>query len=691
MLSRKENPTDATDTTGPAENAGTPGDPTTCCITKRAGLVALGMGPLVLGTAVPAAAAEQPPAGPAGPSFNVLGGLGGFVDALPGHWATAGVLAAGGLAAGYLKLKKTPAGAGARVLRGPKGEGFANKMELASLFGERQLLARIPELRPSLHNATGRKPSGLDAGLRLGTDALWKRQLWISCEDSVLIFAPPRSGKSAWLIGAVIDAAGAAVVTSTRADLYQLTHRLRRANGRPVWVFNADVDGVANTIRWNPVKGCEDPNVAMRRAGYMLAAHAKGESMANQSFWDSHSMRLLRALMMAAALKGGTLMDVAAWCSDPNNPEPLRVMEANAHRVPELWYRDLRQEMEAPDKTAAGVYMSLSPTLEFLSLPGTAQIVLPAPGEREFSAEELLQRQGTLYLMGEDREHGSIAPLYSCLVAEIYETAKAMAKRAGGRLDPYGRFILDEAAVICPLPLHRWSADAGGWNIHLVMSVQGRAQLEDRWGRTGADILWQNMNKFALGGSSVPADLETLSSLIGDKDETVVTVSKDRDGKPTESHSLRRVRIMSPSEIRKMKVGTGLYFHRAGSPVLVNYTPGWKRKDVKLALKEEKAEQKAAEKAAKVAARPGIDLTKQQPVAAPAAASEAFPWAAAPPPSAAPLTAVQQPVAANPYNAPPMPNEPPVVPAQQPAAAPASAPAEAEASLPRASGDNLSW
>ncbi|WP_195911436.1 type IV secretory system conjugative DNA transfer family protein [Streptomyces kaniharaensis] len=499
--------------------------------------------------------------------------------------------------------------------------------------------------------------------------------MYIACEDTVLIFAPPRAGKSAWLGGQLIDAAGAVVATSTRADLYKLTHVLRRRDGRPVWVFNSDLEGVPNTIKWNPVRGCENPTIAIRRAGYMLSASAKGEAMANQSFWDSHSFTLLRNLMMAAALKGGTLLDVARWVSDPNNGEPLRIMKGNAHRVPQLWIDSLEQEMNAPDKTAAGVYMSLAPTLDFMSVPTVAQIVLPAPGEPEFSPYELLATQGTLYLMGEDRDRGSIAPLYSCLVAEVYEESKEWAKRAGGRLDPYIRFILDEAAIICPLPIHRWTSDAGGWNIHMEISAQSRSQLDERWGRTAAQTIYNNCNKLVLGGLTVPSDLEDLSMLVGDADQTVVSVSKDKDGKPTESHSIRRIRIMPPKDIREMKVGNGLYLHRAVAPIKVTYLPTWKRKDVKESLREEKKALKLQRKEQKLAAKQGtVDLVKQ-PVPVPAPVMPSAPPAMPVPTPAAPP--VQQPApAATVVFPPPLPNYSPEIPAQQPAAAPAEAPAE---------------
>ncbi|MFG3229908.1 type IV secretory system conjugative DNA transfer family protein [Kitasatospora sp. NPDC048194] len=672
MMSRHEHPIEPTDT-----DASAPEYDDGCCDGKRTALVALstaGALPLLVGAASPAPASPgtQVPTPNMGNGVDLLTNI---VANLPGHWFTVAGVAVAGLGLGYMHLKEQVSSGKARALPLPRGTGFANKGEINLSLGERQLLNRVGELRPSLAR---RSANALDLGAHLGTDMIWKQGLYIACEDTVLIFAPPRSGKSAWMGGQIIDAAGAAIVTSTRSDLYRLTHRLRERDGRPVFVFNTDLEGVPNTIRWNPVRGCRNPETAIDRAGYMLAGSSSGEALTNETFWNSHSFSVLRALMMAADFMGGTLIDVARWVADPDNQEPLRVLESNAALVPHGWLDTLRQEMNAPDKTAAGVYMSLAPTLQFLSVPSIAQIVQPLPGEPEFTAYELLARQGTLYLMGEDRDRGSIAPLYACLVADVYKEAKRWAKNAGGRIDPYVRFVLDEAAIICPLPLNKWTSDAGGWNIQLEISVQSYSQLEERWGVNGARTIYNNCNKFALGGLANPDDLERLSVLVGDADQTVVSVSKDKDGKPTESHSLRRIRVMPPKDVREMKVSQGLYIHRAVPPIRVQYVPTWKRKDVKLELKLAKQEARRDKREQKRLAKLPVQLDKHQPVPVPAAPVTVPTWQQ----PTAPAASV--PVPPMPNLAPPRPTVPPAVPA------PAEAPAEQP--LPRASGDGgLLW
>ena len=61
--------------------------------------------------------------------------------------------------------------------------------------------------------------------------------VWSSIEDVTLVFGGPRTGKTGWLAGRILDAPGAVLVTSTRTDLHELTGALRARRG-PVFVFN---------------------------------------------------------------------------------------------------------------------------------------------------------------------------------------------------------------------------------------------------------------------------------------------------------------------------------------------------------------------------------------------------------------------------------------------------------------------
>ena len=571
--------------------------------------------------AVAAGAENEGGSGPSlGEVFNLMGTVATHwpLGGLPGFGLTA--VAAGGVGYVYLK-QQADMGKSGPTEKGKVSArvGFANPKELKQWLSESRLRSQAETLRPGLEGVKRRTISPHDVGLHLGTDLLYKKGLFVACEDIVLMYAPPRTGKSAQYGNAIIDAAGACVVTSTRGDLYDHTHQLRREHNRPIWVFNAGVSGVENTLRWNLVEGCEDPVVALRRAGYLLSASASGENMENASFWEGHSFMVLACYLMAAAIKGLDLTAVRSWVTDSTNRDALDILEGHSERVPAGWARGLSQMRQAPEKTRDSVYLTLIRSFEFMSLPQVVDIVSPRPGQQKFDVADFLRSRGTLYLMGRDQQYGSVAPLFTALVGEIYEAAYLQADNSpGGRMDPYLRMVLDEAAVICPLPLHRWSADAGGRNIQLLVSVQSPSQLRERWGHNGAQTIMNNSVRVALGGLSIPQDLEELSLLCGEKDEEVASPSQTDEAKQSRSVSVRRVRIMPQDAIRQMREGTGLVFYRHLPPIRYRFTPVWERKDVKELAKQAKAQAKLEAKLTKKGVQvAGPVLPPQMPATAP--------------------------------------------------------------------------
>src|SRR3954447_16351064 len=123
------------------------------------------------------------------------------------------------------------------VLRG-YDTGLATAYEVERALSRDAVRRSARVTRPGLPRPH-RAPAAA-VGIRLGRrQALGRRPLYATLEDVVLAVAPPRSGKTAWLGGAVIDAPGAVVATSTKTDLYEYTGLLRALRG-PVHVFNPE-------------------------------------------------------------------------------------------------------------------------------------------------------------------------------------------------------------------------------------------------------------------------------------------------------------------------------------------------------------------------------------------------------------------------------------------------------------------
>ncbi|WP_067475279.1 type IV secretory system conjugative DNA transfer family protein [Actinomadura hibisca] len=496
---------------------------------------------------------------------------------VPYAWMTLAAYGAWQARTGWERLAagRTPRGR----RRKNRYQGTASAVELHRRLSARAVRRHGSRTRPMLDV---RAAEVTEVGVAIGRVHRWSPRLFGTAEDSYLLVAPPRTGKTGWMAGAVLDAPGAVVATSTRVDLHTHT-ALTRADRGPVWVLNPDDMGaVPSTLRWSPLVGCHLPGEAMQRAGYLLDATGSGGD-GKDAFWSGQAHTLLRLMLHAAALAEGDLRDVYRWVSHPDNPAPLAILAHHPHAATG-WADELADLLEAPDGTLGSIARTAAGALAWLSDPALEHAACPPVGE-EFDATSFLLDGGTLYLIGADRPHASMAPYVACLTAFLFEHAKRLAARSpGARLDPPLTLALDEAAIICPVPLERWSAEAGGHGVTVLAAVQSIAQLHDRWGEPRAKTIWNNATvKLVFGGFTDAAELEAVSAICGHHDvvahapRRLPATGGDREQRP--APVLRTERVLPPERLRLLPPGRALLLHRTTRPAIVCLSPVWDRPD----------------------------------------------------------------------------------------------------------------
>ena len=413
-------------------------------------------------------------------------------------------------------------------------------------------------------------------------------------EDVVVAFGGPRAGKSGWLAGRVIDAPGAVVVTSTRTDLYDLTKQLRAERG-PVFVFNAvGLAGLRSTITFDPLTGCANPVTAVDRATDMIAAASRA-SGGDREFWDAQARRVLAALLHAAALGGESMQTVQRWVADPASAE-REVLVLLRRSAEPAFSQDAAQFTSTNDRTRSSITSSIMPALGWLTSPAAA--AAGAAGRRPFDVEGLLRSRATVYLLG--GEESQAAPLVSALTGHIAREARRLAATCpGGRLDPPLRLCLDEAALICPVPLDQWTADMGGRGVTIVCCFQSRAQLLARYGEHAAATILNNTGAVMLfGGTRDRDDLQFWSTLAGERDEPITTT--DLHGRVA-SRTVRKVAVLPPAAIANLPAGKVVVIRRGIAPVIGRATMAWRRRDVRRLTTRAARAENAARRARRLA------------------------------------------------------------------------------------------
>jgi Type IV secretory pathway, VirD4 components len=404
------------------------------------------------------------------------------------------------------------------------------------------------------------------------------QRVWASIQDVVVMFGGPRTGKTQWLAGRIIDAVGAVIITSTRLDLLKQTGPLRALRG-PVFVFNPVGLGLQkSTITFDPLTGCADPVTAHERAADMLDA-ANRASGGDREFWDEQGRRNFAALLHAAALGGLAIDVVQKWLSDLDGAES-RILDLLRERSPEPAFEAaVTQFIATNPRTRTSITSTISPALGWLTHgPARAAARPISEGGRPFDVKTLLDDRAAVYMLG--GEEAQVAPLVCALTGYIAREARRLAAlQPGGRLDPPLSLRLDEAALICPVPLDRWSADMGGRGVSIIACFQSRAQLVDRYGQAKAAVILNNSGARVLfGGTADRDDLTYWSTLAGERDEPITTT--DLHGRVA-SRTTHRVPVLAPSQLSNLPDRRVVVFRRGMPPVIGRAEQAWRRLDVR--------------------------------------------------------------------------------------------------------------
>lgn len=461
--------------------------------------------------------------------------------------------------------------------RARRKAGVASTLDIVRTGSAPAVRRRATVVRPSLKVRSRTELLGTPtAEIALSLCRVGLLRVWSLLEDVVCVFGGPRTGKTGWLAGRVLDAPGAAVVTSTRTDLFQLTRGLRARRG-PVHVFNVvGLGGIASTVCFDPVQGCEDPVTAAERASDLLAGGSVARG-GDREYWETQARRVLAAFLHAAALGRRNMQAVLAWVADPDEHEHEVTSLLAMSPVPSF-VQDATQFLTTNERTRSSITSTVMPALGWLTSPTASAAASRNGGLPVLDVAELLRTRATIYLLG--AEETQAAPLVCALTGHIAREARRLAARKpGGRLDPPLLLALDEAALISPVPLDSWTADMGGRGVAIVAAFQSRAQLIARWGGTGAAIILNNSaSVLVFGGTRDRDDLDYWSALAGERDEPVVTT--DERGAVL-SRTVRRVPVIAPAQLANLPFGRVLLIRRGMAPVIGRVRMAWKRRDVR--------------------------------------------------------------------------------------------------------------
>lgn len=449
-------------------------------------------------------------------------------------------------------------------------KGFAQYSELRKTVSEKAMLKRAKTLRPSLKTA---KPS--DVSWRVGSSR--GIDVRISTEQSVVLWGPPRSGKGLRIvIGAIVDAIGSLVTTSTRGDNIAATYSIRKKAG-PVVVFDPQgISGIRSAMKWSPIRGAEDPEIATRRAKSILAGDPS--SKGGNAEWANASSIIAAGLLHAAAVSGKGISDLRSWTSNAGMAKAAQsILEVDGTPG---WAGRLGGVLDADPRLLDSNWHSLRSAFDPLFLPKISEAMSPGDGE-DFSAREFLQNNGSLYLLGTGAAVGAVGGFLAAMMNDLVEEARRMAMSSPGqRFDPGLALILDELFNLFAWPeLPVVMSDGGGSGISTMVVQQSLSQPRTVLGDTQADTIWASANvKLLLGGAGDTDDLRSFSDLLGPRYVKRTSESLSEQGLSWNQNETQQP-LISIDELRRLPDGLGVMTGKNGRPILLDVGRWVDRKD----------------------------------------------------------------------------------------------------------------
>lgn len=343
--------------------------------------------------------------------------------------------------------------------------------------------------------------------------------LYSPYDQALRVVGPMGSGKTFRFLGRVLRMApGPVLATSTKPDTVELTYGARLRRGPVVSVDPQGVCPGIAPIRWNPVFGAQDTQIADLRASAFVAGTGGQQTQSDEaaSFYRVQASTVLACLLHAAALDGARLRDVLRWATRFDDPAPRAILDHHPGAGPG-WANRLADAISGDDRTVGNVRATLANALACFAHAAVVNLI-DVDEDQATDIEGLLDACGTMYLLGKDSPYSSVSPLITAMTEDILDRAERLAyTKPARRLDPPLLAALDEAPNISPLPsLRQRVADGRGRGLCVIYLVQGWASAEARFGQATANELESfTNNTLVFGGVGDPDFLARLEKRCG--------------------------------------------------------------------------------------------------------------------------------------------------------------------------------
>ena len=381
-----------------------------------------------------------------------------------------------------------------------------------------------------------------------------------------LVTAPTRSGKGVGLvIPNLLSWPGAVLVLDIKKENYGITAGFRRKH-QPVYMW-APMDEESH--RYNPLDFISsDPSLRVTEL-QKLATNLIPHSGRGETMWVEEARSLFIGLVLLVLDDKDvphTIGQVYRTLMSETDLYQVATMALEQDRtVDPLCRRLLANFKNKADKERSGVKSNLTAALSLWANP----TIDAATSASDFDLRSFRRKPATVYVgVGQDQLL-TLAPLLNLF---FQQAVSELSQAVPGKDEPYQvLFLIDEFAMLGAMPtLATGLALLAGYNIRIMLIIQGLGQLEEIYSRTGTESILQNCSLQIFFASNDDSTTNHVSKRLGTKTVKTHSRSSSEGWKTTSSTSHIARPLLSPEEVRRLDSKKALIFKETTRPILAD-------------------------------------------------------------------------------------------------------------------------
>ena len=330
-------------------------------------------------------------------------------------------------------------------------------------------------------------------------------------------------------------------------------------------------------VGWDPVAGCEDPQVAIYRARALNAAAGSSQGIQHADYFQSYNEAIHRCYLHAAAVSGRDIATVRQWVNRAESHDAIRCLResprgAGVGRRPRGDHRHARP----------GGQQRVQRCAARLRLPrgsaGPARLPTRRGGriQRRPNHHANERRSSSSARRAPRRAWRRSSP-HSSRPSSM-RPSRAAARSATRRLTPPLGLFLDECANIAPLPsLPQLVTDGAGQGITTMIVLQslgpGAGALGGRRDRRPLGRMHRKDRARRTGRHPRPGDREPHVRRRGHRGAGPQLITPQASRLARFSH--RRVPAFAPAQVRTLRRWHGLLFYEELRPIETALAGWW--------------------------------------------------------------------------------------------------------------------